>query len=106
MLGLRGDAGSGINDRAPEALIFTIGEDILRLGALIAGELFGRGCLVLRVSAAQFATMSAQMCGTRQLMIEAGTCATGFGEVGVKDRHPDVVAVRYLAALVDAGQTD
>jgi len=69
MLGLGGDAGSGINDRAPEALIFTIGEDILTLGALIAGELFGRGCLVLRVSAAQFVTLSAQV----RLMIEAGT---------------------------------
>ena len=67
-------SGSGVmldlalNGRAPAALIFSEAEDILTLGSLIAGELFGRGCPVLRVSAAQFATLSKQA----RLKIEMG----------------------------------
>ncbi|WP_026352650.1 cis-3-hydroxy-L-proline dehydratase [Yoonia vestfoldensis] len=67
-------SGSGVmldlalNARAPAALIFSEAEDILTLGSLIAGEVFGCGFPVLRVSAAQFATLSKQV----WLKIEAG----------------------------------
>ena len=66
-------SGSGVmldlalNGRAPAALIFSEAEDILTLGALIAGELFGRGLPVLRVSADVFAILS----GQTRLKIEA-----------------------------------
>ncbi len=59
-------SGSGVmldlalNGKAPAALIFSQAEDILTLGSLIAGELFGRGCPVLRASADVFATLSRQ----------------------------------------------
>ena len=59
-------SGSGVmldlalNGRAPAALIFCEAEDILTLGSLIAGELFGCGFPVVRVNAALFATLSEQ----------------------------------------------
>ena len=56
-----------LNRRAPAALIFSEAEDILTLGSLIAGELFGRGFPVLRVSAALFVILSRQT----RLRIEA-----------------------------------
>ena len=49
-----------LNGRAPAALIFSEAEDILTLGTLIAGELFGCGFPVLRASATTFATLSRQ----------------------------------------------
>lgn len=58
-------SGSGVmldlmlNDRAPAALIFSEPEDILTLGALIGAEMFGRTVPVLRVSAEDFARLSA-----------------------------------------------
>ncbi len=57
-------SGSGVmldlalNGRAPAALIFSEREDIVTLGALIAGELFGCGVPVLQVSKDDFATLS------------------------------------------------
>lgn len=39
---------------APRALIFREGEDILTLGALVAGRLFGHGIAVLRLSPAEY----------------------------------------------------
>ena len=65
-------SGSGVmldlalNGRAPAALIFSEPEDILTLGSLIAGELFGHGFPVLRASADLFAILSKQT----QLKIE------------------------------------
>ena len=67
-------SGSGVmldlalNGKAPAALIFSEAEDILTLGSLIAGALFGCGFPVLRVSAAVFATLATQA----RLRIEAG----------------------------------
>lgn len=57
-------SGSGVmldlalNGRAPAALVFSEPEDILTLGALIAGELFGHGVPVLRVSADDFQSLA------------------------------------------------
>lgn len=59
-------SGSGVmldlmlNARAPAALVFSEAEDILTLGALIGAEMFGRTVPVLRVSAQDFARLSAQ----------------------------------------------
>ena len=59
-------SGSGVmldlmlNARAPAALVFSEAEDILTLGALIGAEMFGRTLPVLRVSAQDFARLSAQ----------------------------------------------
>ncbi|HEY0214296.1 MAG TPA: aconitase X [Paenirhodobacter sp.] len=58
-------SGSGVlldlalNGRAPAALIFREAEDVLTLGALVAGTLFDRPIPVLRLDAAQFAAVSA-----------------------------------------------
>ncbi|MFC3057909.1 cis-3-hydroxy-L-proline dehydratase [Paenirhodobacter populi] len=54
-------SGSGVlldlalNGRAPAALIFREGEDVLTLGALVSGLLFGRGIAVVRLNEAAFA---------------------------------------------------
>ena len=59
-------SGSGVmldlmlNARAPAALVFSEAEDILTLGALIGAEMFGLTVPVLRVSAQDFARLSAQ----------------------------------------------
>lgn len=47
-----------LNGHAPAALIFREGEDVLTLGALIAGRLFGRPLPVLRLGAADFARVA------------------------------------------------
>lgn len=43
---------------APRALIFREGEDILTLGALVAGRLFGHAIAVLRLTAAEYDTLA------------------------------------------------
>lgn len=48
-----------LNGHAPAALIFRDTEDVLTLGALIAGRLFGRPLPVLRLSPADFAQVAA-----------------------------------------------
>lgn len=48
-----------LNGHSPAALIFREGEDVLTLGALIAGRLFDHPLPVLRLSAADFARVSA-----------------------------------------------
>lgn len=47
-----------LNDRAPAALIFREAEDVLTLGALVAGRVFGRTLPVLRLDAATYAALS------------------------------------------------
>lgn len=47
-----------LNGHAPAALIFREGEDVLTLGALIAGRLFARPLPVLRLSADDFARVA------------------------------------------------
>ena len=47
-----------LNGHAPAALIFREGEDVLTLGALIAGRLFGRPLPVLRLAADDFARVA------------------------------------------------
>ena len=47
-----------LSGRAPAALVFSEPEDVLTLGALIAVEMFGRSLPVIRLSAADFNTLS------------------------------------------------
>ncbi|WP_435169245.1 cis-3-hydroxy-L-proline dehydratase [Falsirhodobacter sp. 1013] len=47
-----------LNGRGPAALVFRGAEDILTLGALIAGRMFGRALPVLRLDAAEFDALS------------------------------------------------
>lgn len=72
-------SGSGVllelalNGHAPAALVFREGEDVLTLGALIAGQLFGRPIPVLRLGSEGFAALAraghARLTGTQ---LEAG----------------------------------
>lgn len=48
-----------LNGRAPAALVFREGEDVLTLGALIAGRLFDRALPVLRLAPDAFASLCA-----------------------------------------------
>lgn len=48
-----------LSGRAPAALIFREAEDVVTLGAMIAGELFGRSVPVLRLDVAAFAIVAA-----------------------------------------------
>ncbi len=47
-----------LEGRAPAALVFSGPEDVLTLGALVAGELFGRSLPVFRLSEADFAALA------------------------------------------------
>lgn len=49
-----------LNGHAPAALVFREAEDILTLGALIAGRMFDRPLAVLRLGAADYAALSRQ----------------------------------------------
>ena len=67
-------SGSGVllelalNGHAPAALVFSEAEDVLTLGALIAGRLFGRGLPVLRVA-------GVSLHGEVQITPDSLTCA-------------------------------
>ncbi len=58
-------SGSGVlldlalNGRAPAALVFSEAEDVLTLGAMVAGRLFGHGLPVLRLNAQGYAALIA-----------------------------------------------
>jgi predicted aconitase/predicted aconitase with swiveling domain len=47
-----------LNGRAPAALVFTEPEDVVTLGAIIAGELFGRRLPILRLGSEAFAALA------------------------------------------------
>lgn len=49
-----------LNGHAPAALVFREAEDILTLGALVAGTMFGRPLAVLRLDAATYAALAAE----------------------------------------------
>ncbi|KTR07619.1 hypothetical protein NS365_03385 [Aureimonas ureilytica] len=51
-----------LEGRAPAALVFSGPEDVLTLGALVAGELFGRSLPVFRLSEADFAALAQTPC--------------------------------------------
>ena len=52
--------GLALAGRGPKALIFREDEDILTLGALIAGRMFGQNIAVLRLDAAGYAALAGQ----------------------------------------------
>ncbi|MBW0157592.1 aconitase X [Sedimentimonas flavescens] len=61
---------------APRALIFREGEDILTLGALIAGRLFGHAIAVLRLSAAEYDVLARETSAEiTETHLKAGTHA-------------------------------
>ncbi|MCB5409479.1 cis-3-hydroxy-L-proline dehydratase [Pseudogemmobacter faecipullorum] len=75
MPGTRGSCtGSGVlldmalNGKAPAAVIFSQPEDVVTLGALIAGEMFGKGLPVLRVSEAE----RLQLASCREIAVTPG----------------------------------
>ncbi|EYD77472.1 2-Methylcitrate dehydratase AcnD [Rubellimicrobium mesophilum DSM 19309] len=74
-----------LNAHAPAALVFREGEDVLTLGALVAGLLFGRAIPVLRLCPEDFDLLAgAERAGITETRIEAGPLSRELESVGAQ----------------------
>lgn len=90
-----------LNGHAPAALVFRESEDVLTLGALIAGRLFGRIIPVLRLGAEDYDALTGA--GRARLMetrVEAGTLSRALEPIGAQDLD---LSARDLSLLEGEG---
>lgn len=88
-------SGSGVlldlalTGKAPAALVFSGEEDVLTLGAMVAGALFGRGLPVLRLPAKAFAALA----GADRARIGTEAVETGGGPIALKSLEGAALAL-------------